>query len=488
LVKNSADSLLEIINDILDISKIEAGKIDLEHRTFNLRELINIILRTLQFKANENSLYLKEEIDSTIPNYLIGDALRMKQIIINLVNNAIKFTHVGGVTIKLSSVRNTPGSIWFKVEVIDTGIGIPKDKQASIFEKFTQADASTTRQYGGTGLGLSISKQLIEMMGGSLQLESEPNVGSSFFFEIELEIASAQQIEILKKEEQEQAELLTGATFSSNLKILIAEDNLTNQKYIQSLLKIYNLSPTIVNNGQEAIDALETDNYHVILMDMHMPVLNGIDATIHIRKSNTERIKNIPIIALTAAAYKEDEDKMLAAGMNDFISKPINEEKLLRALQHINESLPEDVRVVHRSETTIQEETPAVAEPVSQPSITIPVSESMIVIHDFNANFGTFSKEILTEIIDDFIGAYEQKMTRIKTHIENKDFRKLMLDAHSLKGEVAMFCADPVKEKLYTLEDKGRKEVADNLSNDFDIALIYLHALSKQLETIKQAR
>lgn len=487
LVKNSAESLLEIINDILDISKIESGKIDLEYRAFNIVELMNVIVSTLEFKAKENSLYLHRDIDNDLPQYMIGDAVRLKQIIINLINNALKFTHKGGVTLKISVADMMPQRVRLKIEIIDTGIGIPKEKYDTIFEKFSQADASTTRKYGGTGLGLSISKQLIEMMGGDLHLKSELNKGSNFFFEIELEQASETMIEQLIEEEKEQEQLLHNAKISEKLRILIAEDNTTNQKYVVSLLKIYNLSPTVVNNGEEAIAELEKNTYDVVFMDMHMPEMNGIEATKHIRNSQTE-YKDIPIIALTAAAFKEDEDKLREAGMNDFITKPINEKKLLYALQSISDNLPDAIELI--DEIDIEESNKK--EISNQNNIAeqeqIPILESMISLHDFDANFGLFSKEVLTEIIDDFNNAYESKMQKIKNHIDNKDFRKLMLDAHSLKGEVAMFCSDIVRDKLFVLEDKGRNNEDSQLMNDFDDAFVHIRALADQLESIKNSK
>jgi len=481
LIKSSSEALLDIINDILDISKIESGKIELENRTFNLREIINLVLKTLDFKATEKNLVLTADIEKNIPKYLIGDSLRIRQIIINLINNALKFTDKGGVKLSLKLTAGDSKKITLQCTVKDTGIGLKPESLHSIFEKFTQADSSTTRKYGGTGLGLSISKQLIEMMNGKIWVESEYGNGSSFIFKIDLDIPNLEEISQIENEEST-TKKLSDIVFNKELKILIAEDNTTNQKYIRSLLQIHKLNPLIVNNGKEAVDAATSQTFDCILMDLHMPEMDGIVATETIRKSNDERVKNIPIIALTAAAYKEDKEKMLAAGMNDYLSKPINEEALMRILKQFDSENPNQ-----KLESSLVSELKQINEIEKAEIQAEEIDIRMDVINkvSFKNNFGTFSNDILQEIIDEFIGHQAQKMQLIKEHIDSKNMNRLMHEAHSLKGEISMFCAETVRQKMFVLEDKGRKGIETDLEQDFISAQIFVNKLAEELAELK---
>jgi len=479
LIKSSSEALLDIINDILDISKIESGKIELEYRPFNLSESVNLIIKTLEFKATEKNLALTATIEPAIPKYLIGDSLRIRQIIINLINNALKFTDKGGVTISLKLIAGDSKKVTLQCAVKDTGIGIKPESIHTIFEKFMQADSSTTRKYGGTGLGLSISKQLIEMMNGKIWVESEYGRGSCFIFNLELGIPNLEEIKQIEEEENV-TKKLSDITFNRKLKILIAEDNTTNQKYIRSLLQIHKLEPIIVNNGKEAVDSVSEQPFDCVLMDLHMPEMDGIDATLAIRKSTNEKIKNIPIIALTAAAYKEDKEKMLNAGMNDYLSKPINEEALMRILKQFDSEMP-----IQMIESNLVNELKETSKNTKEKTISIDIQNGVINMTSFKNNFGTFSKDILNDIIDEFIGHQAQKMQQIKEDIETKNMNRLMHDAHSLKGEISMFCAETVRQKMFMLEDKGRKSIETDLNQDFLSAQIFVNKLAEELTEIK---
>lgn len=465
LVSNSASSLLDIINDILDISKIESGKIELDPHAFDLALMVKTILATLEIKAEEKSLFLTESIDPAVPNFLVGDSLRIKQVIINLVNNALKFTHTGGVTIKISRTENFGDSIQLQISVTDTGIGIKSENQSKVFDKFSQADSSTTRKYGGTGLGLSISRQLVQMMGGTLQLRSQYGQGSTFFFSIILPVASNEAIEMLRQETDDASKLLN-ISFAPGFKLLVAEDNKTNQTYIRSLLKLYGLEPTIANDGIEVLEALARERYDCILMDMHMPRLNGLKATEMIRENKDPDKCAIPIIALTAAAYKEDQDAALAAGMNLFLTKPVNEKKLFTALEHLNPQwfVPSSGNAAYVAPP--QKAAAPVIEPVaaqaSEVSVKPAIDESA-----FSENFGFFGKVILKELISEFLDKYPAQIAAIEKHIAELNFRKLMLSAHSLKGELATFCALDATAAFLVLEDKGKHSVAEGLEEDF---------------------
>jgi signal transduction histidine kinase/CheY-like chemotaxis protein len=316
-IHSAGENLLALINDILDLSKIEAGMIQLEETNFSLRSLIGSIAAMLDEKIKEKKLYLTTEIKETVPDIITGDAVRLTQILVNLLGNALKFTEVGGVKLIVDVVHVDKDKVNLKFNIIDTGIGIAKEKQESIFERFQQAEAETSRRFGGTGLGLSIVKQLVELQGGTLSLESKPGKGSEFIIQMEYK---------LPDEEKMLSDALAAAemnTVSLNeVKVLIAEDNPMNQQLIKHLMKNWVIDHTIVNNGAEAVEALKKENFNIVLMDIQMPEMDGYTATTVIRK---ELKLQIPIIAMTAHAMMGEKEKCLQLGMNDYISKPLKE-------------------------------------------------------------------------------------------------------------------------------------------------------------------
>lgn len=322
-IDDSAKSLLNIINDVLDFSKIEAGKFTIEKIEFNLQESIKKVINHLELLAREKNININVEYGEGVGKYFLGDALRISQVLTNLLGNAIKFTHDGNINIYVTKRENEK----FRFEVKDSGIGLSEKEQKKLFISFSQADDSTTRKYGGTGLGLAISKQLVELMGGKIWVESKEGVGSSFIFEIELREIEPQ----LSKSSDEKVE------FDKNIlhakKILIAEDNHTNQLVLLGLLEDYVKEIDIANNGKEAVDMFEKGKYELIIMDLQMPVMDGYEATRLIR--NIDR--DIPIIALTANTMKEEIQKTKAVGINEHLVKPLNMEKLFTTLsKYIN--------------------------------------------------------------------------------------------------------------------------------------------------------
>jgi signal transduction histidine kinase len=316
-IHSAGENLLALINDILDLSKIEAGMIQLEETNFSLRSLIGSIAAMLDEKIKEKKLYLTTEIKEAVPDIVTGDAARLTQILVNLLGNAIKFTEVGGVKLIVDVLHVDKDKVNLKFNIIDTGIGIAKEKQEAIFERFQQAEAETSRRFGGTGLGLSIVKELVELQGGSLSLESKPGKGSEFIIQIQYK---------LPDEEKMLSDALAAAeinTVSLNeVKVLIAEDNPMNQQLIKHLMKNWVIDHTIVNNGAEAIEALKNENFSIVLMDIQMPEMDGYTATTVIRN---ELKLQIPIIAMTAHAMMGEKEKCLQLGMNDYISKPLKE-------------------------------------------------------------------------------------------------------------------------------------------------------------------
>ncbi|MFC1546004.1 response regulator [Pseudomonadota bacterium] len=322
-MRTASNSLLGIINDILDFSKIEAGKLELEYNPFDLSEVLKNLVGVFRESAREKNLELQLSISPDTPTLLNGDAARLSQVLINLVGNALKFTEKGKVSISTTLVEEDDSKAIIKFTVKDTGIGIEPENIDALFESFTQADSSTSRKYGGSGLGLSISQRLVNLMGGWINVQSRLGSGSSFAFSVEFMKKDPSSIQ--KHGERRPVP----ADFSLNdISVLLVEDNPINQKIIARTLEAEGLQVSVVSNGQEAIRLIQEESYDVVLMDMQMPVLSGIETTKILREEIG--LTELPIIALTANAMKEDMDKCFEAGMNDFIVKPMNAESVKR--------------------------------------------------------------------------------------------------------------------------------------------------------------
>lgn len=320
----SAKSLLQIINDILDFSKIEAGKISLDKEVFSIHSVLDEIHDLLYSLAKQKRIGLRLEGKSEIQEYVYGDQLRLRQILWNLTGNGIKFTNHGEVVLNVSQKNISKDKISIKFTVSDSGIGIPLEKQKQVFDAFSQSDTSTARKFGGSGLGLSITKQLVELQGGTLNLESKESYGSKFTFTITYDIPSESEIEkILEAEKTKDLESAYSNATSQSMKILVAEDNETNCLLIERALKKLGYDPVVVHNGREVIEKMQLDFFDMILMDIHMPEVDGIEATKWIRsqKQNTE----FPIIiALTADVIESNKEVYISKGMNDYLTKPLD--------------------------------------------------------------------------------------------------------------------------------------------------------------------
>ncbi|MCB9016762.1 MAG: response regulator [Lentimicrobiaceae bacterium] len=326
-VKASADNLMGIINDILDFSKIEAGKISFESIPFSARELLDMVEATFEQRFKAKSLSYQFLSDAGISYYIKGDRLRLLQVLNNLIGNAIKFTESGSVEVSLRILRETESQVWLRGEVRDTGIGIPEDKLDKVFEQFAQSEAETTRKYGGTGLGLTISKQLIELQGGVVGLQSREGEGSVFWFEVPYEKGEPFRPVLLKENE------VLNCDFGGK-KVLLVEDNKINQYVALHFLIKYNLKVDVANHGLEALDYLANGLYDIVLMDLHMPEMDGYTTTINIRNGSFGvKQPGIPVIALSADAFTEARDKVFMAGMNDYATKPFHPEQFLLILQ-----------------------------------------------------------------------------------------------------------------------------------------------------------
>ncbi len=326
-LRSSADLLLSILNDILDIAKIEAGKMTLERVPIDLRELGEDVIRLFSARARQKDLALRAEIAENLPPAVLADPMRLRQILSNLVNNAIKFTEQGEVVVEIHRIAEEGDPTWVRLAVRDTGIGIPPERLESIFEAFTQADSSTTRRYGGTGLGLTICKRLTELMGGHIHVHSEVGKGSTFWVELPLPVASAATAKTPEVPSTQ------GATdLPAGLRILLVEDNEVNRKVAVRMLERLGCEVDIACDGQEAVEKTAHQRYDIVFMDVHMPQMDGYEATRLIREQENGSDKHQVIIAMTANAMEGDRERCLQAGMDDYLSKPFRESDLRMTL------------------------------------------------------------------------------------------------------------------------------------------------------------
>ena len=440
-IQFSAENLLGLINDILDFSKIEAGKLTLQKTDFNLHELISNVSRGFKIKADEKRLGYKMKIESLVPKFIIGDQLRLNQILINLLGNAIKFTHEGEISIEVNTKNMTSGKVALHFLVKDTGIGIPEDKLNSIFESFYQVHKPGKNKIEGTGLGLSISKQLIEMQGGTLIAKSKPGKGSSFEFTIEYEIS------ILKRNlnhqkgtdnQQKHSEYLSG------LKVLVVEDNKMNQFFIQQLLSNWNVGVQMAENGEIAVELVAQETYDLILMDMHMPVMDGPEAAALIRASKNPKISQIPIIACSADVFPESKRRATESGMDFYLTKPINENELEEILLSLkpnthNRTIPKKDHAHLNSTTHLTEKK---------------------VFHDLSFLKKTFDNdaEIIHSVLQIFLDATPTDYQKLSDAIASKDHTLTQQFAHKLKSSFKTIGLTNQASLLQTIETAAREE------------------------------
>ncbi|GGY07722.1 PAS domain S-box protein [Paludibacterium paludis] len=412
IVKASSDALLQVINDILDFSKIEAGKLTIESIEFDLREVFTSAVQLLSLNAREAGLGLTLDIDPSCPARLIGDPGRWRQIVINLLGNAVKFTHRGGVAIRVYPVAREDGP-WVHFEVKDTGIGIPKAKVAQIFEAFTQADSSTTRRFGGTGLGLSITQHLVRMMGGAIALDSEEGKGSTFTVSLPVRPVAQSDAPVLSP--------VASHHGGVSLNVLLAEDNYVNQRLALSLLEKWGHRVSLATNGEEALRLWRAETFDVILMDVQMPVMGGVEATHQLREEERGRGGHIPIIAMTANAMEGDRERCLAEGMDEYIAKPIKAGDLRRLLESI-------------------------------PGAALTGSR-----FDYAAALGASDQEIVGLIAEHFLEHAPLQLQRMSEALKNGDLGTLTREAHSLKGLFQTFGARPAAQLSQDIQDAAKE-------------------------------
>jgi signal transduction histidine kinase/ActR/RegA family two-component response regulator len=327
-VERSAEALMQLLNDILDVSKIEAGKVEVDREPFSMRSCVEASTKTMQAAAQNKGLELTWSVDAEIPDYLIGDEHRIRQVLLNLVGNAIKFTDVGGVWVSVGMEPALGGSLMAHFLVRDSGPGVPEDKRQIIFEPFRQADGSTTRRYGGSGLGLAISSGLVDIMGGRIWLESEVGRGSTFHFTAPFLLAAPAPVERVAAP--------ASPAECAALSILVAEDNVVSQRLVSALLKERGHAVTLTGTGCEALELVGKRHFDLVLMDIQMPEMDGLQATAEIRSREGQRGRHIPIVAMTAHAMAGDRERCLDAGMDGYIAKPIHPGELMALITGIS--------------------------------------------------------------------------------------------------------------------------------------------------------
>ncbi len=458
IIRTSGQALLGVIDDILDFSKIEAGKLDIEVHTFDLDQFMSQTTNLFKHKMSEKNISFVVEIKQGTPTHLMGDSFRLQQILTNLLANAVKFTDKGGkITLFVSGglsnkepgptgsetpeqINDEPGIAEVEFTVEDTGIGISTKHQNLLFTPFSQVDASTTRKYGGSGLGLSICGQLVEMMNGNISVESHPNRGSRFQFTIPFRLAGNPD------PNSRVAPLLADQSHSiSNYRallkgkrILVAEDTPTNQEIIQAVLELVGIDTKLVETGKQAVESVEKETFHAVLMDIQMPEMDGLEATRAIRRLKT--LKNLPIIAMTAHTLKEDEGKCMAAGMDGYISKPINQEKLFNTLvrlipspKKVSSPLEQKKKPTRESALNSGALIPAVHKK-SYP--LLPRRIPGIELETAVKNLG-IEEHIFVGILGTFFTNHESIITAIETAWESQNREQVITLVHSLKGSAA---------------------------------------------------
>ncbi|APW46263.1 PAS domain-containing protein [Rhodoferax antarcticus] len=447
IVKLSSDALLRVINDILDFSKIEAGKLQIEQLGFNLHRVLADALKILSVPAQAKGLQLVCDTDPTTPAEVVGDAWRLQQILLNLMGNAIKFTDRGEVRLSVRAHAMPDGQWCLMFSVKDTGVGIDPSKLHSIFEAFSQEDSSVTRRFGGTGLGLSISSRLVAAMGGHVSVSSQLGLGSQFDFDIMLGVGAQAAASAASTAEpaQEGVAALSAqaaATGSIGLAILLVEDNLINQKLAVALLKREEHHITLACNGQIALDILAQQRFDLVLMDMMMPVLDGLQASRCFRA--TERGNRTPIVAMTANAMPGDRERCLQAGMDDYLPKPISVSELNRVL-----ALFTKARIAIDSEANVMPDVRAAAQ-------TQMAGSSF----DYALALLDVDQDIVEIIADTFVASWPVDLEKMYQAIAQEDWSALSRATHTLRGILAMFGASPAVALLAELEQLAAKATA----------------------------
>src|SRR5688500_2571052 len=430
-IKHSAENLKLIINDILYLSAIEAGKLSFEKISFNLKDFLPSLISTFTYQAREKRISLDYHIDENLNKILVGDPVRLNQILINLISNAVKFTHSGSIKVLCTAEREQKGICWVRIEVTDSGVGIPQDKLDTIFESFSQADASVTRKYGGTGLGLTIVKQLVELQKGRIAVTSNENEGSSFIVLLPYGVGKKGAV----TQSSPKNERALKAVNASQLVVLLVEDNDINRLYAKSILKNWQCYTDTAENGLVAIEKIKNQAYDVILMDIQMPVMDGYETTKAIRLMNTP-MRDVPVIALTANATKADVEKCIAAGMNDYLPKPFTPDDLYRKL-----FIDQKISPKHK----IKSKNGAKIKPASQ-----------LYNLDYLRSVSGNNEEFIREMVLTFTQTIPPLLMEMRQALTDSDWPKLARHAHQIKPSFTLMGLTELRSNILFIEENSK--------------------------------
>lgn len=439
-IKNSTENLKVIINDILDLSVIESGKLKLEKIGFNIKYQLGAVIDTFAYQCKEKGIDLKYTITPEADTVLLGDPVRLNQILINLISNAVKFTHIGEINVDVSLNRIEGKMHFIEISVRDTGVGIPEDKVHRIFDSFTQADESVTRRYGGTGLGLSIVKQLIELQNGELTVRSRESKGTTFTFIIPYQ--SGKLKDLIQPEKSSRKSTITPSFEGVN--VLLVEDNDINRLYALNILKKWKCEVDGAENGYTALEKLRSNEYDVILMDIQMPIMDGYEATKNIRSTFPEPKRSIPIIALTANAIKGDNEKCLQIGMNDYLPKPFQPEDLYESLS----------KYVSKKAGI-----PPKSKKIEAPEIVDIPSGGKLINLAYLHSICNGDKAFITEMVKTFIANTPSAINEMQKWSHQANWEKVGQIAHKIKPSITFMGLDSLKPIIKTIETNGKEGI-----------------------------
>ncbi|MEX1240607.1 MAG: response regulator [Cyclobacteriaceae bacterium] len=431
-IKNSAENLKVIINDILDLAAIESGKLRFEKIPFNLHDLLPSVVGMFTYQAKEKKLALDYRIDPSLNRILLGDPVRLNQILINLISNAVKFTHTGEIQVLCSIDKPKKTGCLVKIEVIDTGVGVPADKLDRIFESFSQADASVTRKYGGSGLGLTIVKQLVELQHGTIQVKSAEHQGSNFMVSIPYSFSKS---EVLKKASNARKSGSVAGQIVEETSVLLVEDNDINRLYAKSILQQWNCVVDIAENGLVAIEKVKYNHYDLVLMDIQMPVMDGYEATRTIRLMDSP-MRLIPILALTANATRTDIERCFSSGMNDYLSKPFTPDDLFRKIFR-------DLKIRKKKNGTQKKEGER------------KVGFDLAYLRSVSNN----NQEFLQEMIQTFVQSIPPVLKEMRHCLAKNNRQKLSRLAHQIKPSFSLMGKDSLRKTLFYIEENAEGKI-----------------------------
>ncbi|MBX2966675.1 MAG: response regulator [Cyclobacteriaceae bacterium] len=463
-ISHSAENLKVIINDILDLAAIESGKLNFEKIGFNLADLLPSLISTFKYQAEEKKIAIDYTLDEKANRILIGDPVRLNQVLINLISNAVKFTHTGSILVNARVQKEQKGKCWVEISVTDTGVGIPEEKLKTIFESFSQADASVTRRYGGTGLGLTIARQLVELQHGTIKVKSKEYVGSVFTITIPYEISTAKKISTLSVTERDQKKKISSA---QPLRVLLVEDNDINRLYAQSILRNWHCETDFAENGLVAIERLKAKLYDAVLMDIQMPVMDGYEATRVIRMM-APPANAVPIIALTANATKADIDRCLEAGMDHYLPKPFTPEDLFNKLF---EELKLSAQV--------------------QPDIISTASAPLYDL-EYLKNVSGNNTAFIREMVETFTDTMPLSINRLQQAIAGNDWDTISRIVHQIKPSLTLVGIHILKDTAVILEEEFKNaheqnRSVDSMRTNLNSLKDFIDSLNKAIAELKQA-